>query len=183
MMRILARLVPFVLVSLLLPAVSAAGEPRAPDALLRVTVQQRQERKTAQGFHILTLSCLDGHCSLVTVTLNTCGPSGSGVDAFYPGVQRSSTEEGNLKVVDHDSTLRVEESGADIGGRYVNYFRFQYKPPKQGEIISTLTGFSGGFVKDSVILRKTFTVDFVPLVGVSQVRKLDCGVLLPGVRK
>ena len=155
--------------------------PRTPDALLRVTVQQRQEGKTEQGFHLLTLTCLYGHCSLVTVTLNTCGPSGSGADAFYPGVQRSSTHEGNLKVVDHNNTLMVEESGADIGGRYVNYFRFQYMPPKQGEIIAILTGFSGGFVKDSAILKKTLTVDFVPLVGASQVRKLDCGVLLPGV--
>jgi hypothetical protein len=184
MTRNLFRLLaPLLLAALLLATAAAAQRPVVPDAHLMVTVQQRQEGTIDRGFHILTLSCLGGHCSLTKVTLNTCGPSGSGVDAFFPGVDYSFTREGNLVVVDHDNTLMVEESGGDIGGRYVNQFRFQYKPPKKGEIIAILTGFTGGFVKTSAILKKTITVDFVPLVGASQVRKLDCGVLLPGVWK
>ena len=77
----------------------------------------------------------------------------------------------------------VQETGSDIGGEYTNNVRFDYAPPRESGIASRLVGFSGGYVKNSVILRKTLTVQYVPLPNANQVVNLACGVLLPGVDK
>jgi hypothetical protein len=61
--------------------------------------------------------------------------------------------------------------------------RFDYKPTGKDEIVNHLIGFSGGYVKNSILLKKVLTTDYVPLPKVSQVMKLDCGVLLPGIDK
>ena len=49
--------------------------------------------------------------------------------------------------------------------------------------ITRLTGFSGSYVKNSPAVNKVFKFDYVPLPKASQVMKLDCGVLLPGIYK
>ena len=118
----------------LLPAtglIYAQASP-IPNAVLRVTVQQKEDGKLYPGFHILELHCWDGACSLSSVSLNQCGESGSGKMAFYPKVQHSTTPEGTLKVWNEGTTLVVQETGSDIGGDYTNYFRFEYEPPRQG---------------------------------------------------
>ena len=158
-----------------------AVDSQIPNASLKVTVRQLQDGNLEKGFHILELSCWAGDCLLTSITLNTCVESGTGKKAFYPGVQRSSTREGNLVVTDSGNTLLVKETGSDIGGNYTNNFRFQYDPPKKGDMITRLHGFSGGFVKNSIILEKVITVEYIPIKGISQILSLDCGVLAPGV--
>jgi hypothetical protein len=164
-----------------LPLPSHAQRSGIPNAILRVTVQQKEEGKLEQGLHILELFCGDGHCSLTSVSLNQCGQSGEGKPAFYPKVQRSSTREGNLAVRNEGRTLVVQETGSDIGGDYVNNFRFQYAAPTGSGITARLIGFSGGFVKNSFVLQKVLTIEYVPLPRAHQVVQLDCGVLLPGI--
>jgi hypothetical protein len=61
--------------------------------------------------------------------------------------------------------------------------RFDYKPVEKDKIVNRLVGFSGGYVKNSFILKKIITTDYVPLPKANQVMKLDCGVLLPGIDK
>lgn len=154
-----------------------------PNARLRVTVQQKEEGKIQKGFHILELSCWEGNCSLSSVSLNQCGESGSGKQAFYPRVQYSAMWMGNLKVKNEGKTLVVQETGSDMFGDYVNNLRFDYESAGRGEIVNRLVGFNGGYVKNSTILKKVLTTEYVPLKKANQVIKLDCDVLLPGVDK
>jgi hypothetical protein len=108
--------------------------------------------------------------------------SGSGKKAFYPRVQHSSTWIGNLKVRNEGNTLIVQETGSDIFGDYTNNMRFDYEPVKD-HIATRLTGFNGGYVKNSTLLKKILTTEYIPLPKADQVISLDCGVLLPGVDK
>jgi hypothetical protein len=109
--------------------------------------------------------------------------SGSGKRAFYPKVQYSATWIGNLKVRNEGRSLVVQETGSDMFGEYINNLRFDYETPGKGEIISRLIGFSGGYVKNSALLKRVLTTEYVPLPEANQLMKLDCDVLLPGVEK
>ena len=90
---------------------------------------------------------------------------------------------GNLIVRNEGNSLVVQETGFDIGGDSVVNLRFDYKPVGKDKRVDRLIGFSGGFVKNSVLLKKTLITDYVPLPKANQVMKLDCGVLLPGIDK
>lgn len=157
------------------------GQQSVPDATLDVTVRQREQGTLDRAMHILELRCFDGQCSLTSITLNQCMQSGEGRPAFYPKVQRSSTAERNLAVRNEGRTLIVRESGVDMGGDYVNNFRFEYATPTKGRVATGLLSFSGGFVKNSTILGRVITIEYVPLQNSFQVVGLDCGALLPGV--
>jgi hypothetical protein len=102
-----------------------AGQQNVPDAALQVTVRQREQGRLERGFHVLELKCLDGHCSLTSISLNQCAESGEGKPGFYPKVQHSSTSDGNLVVRNEGRTLIVRQTGSDLGGDYVNNFRFE----------------------------------------------------------
>lgn len=135
------------------------------------------------AFHVLELTCWNGDCSLSTLTLNQCFQSGAGRKAFFPKVQYSATSLGNLKVKNEGKSLVVQETGSDTFGDYVTNLRFDYEPTDKGEIVTRLIGFSGGYVKNSMLLKKVLTTEYVPLPKRNQVIKLDCDVLLPGVDK
>lgn len=171
------------LLILLIAPVTASSSDSIPNANLRVTVQQKEEGEINKGFHILELSCWDGNCFLSSVSLNQCGESGSGKQAFYPMVQYSSTSIGNLKARNEGNSIVVQETGSDIFGDYVNNLRFEYEPTGKDKIVTRLIGFSGGYVKNSALLKKVLTIEYVPLPKANQVMKLDCGVLLPGIDK
>jgi hypothetical protein len=162
---------------------AAAPSQSIPDSKLRVTVQQKADGKIINGFHVLELSCLNGNCSLSTVSLNQCGDVGQGKQAFNPKVQYSSTSIGNLKVRNEGNTIIVQETGSDMIGDSVNTLRFEYEPAGEDKSVTRLTGFSGGYVKNAPGLKKVFTLDYVPLPKASQAMKLDCDVLLPGINK
>lgn len=180
MRRILSHLL---LIGFVLTPLAARSEDHIPNASLRVTVQQREEGKISKGFHILELSCWEGRCSLSSVSLNQCFDFGSGKKAFFPAVQYSATWLGNLKVKNEKNTLVVQETGSDIGGEYVNNFRFDYQVVGRGEVVNRLVGFSGGYVKNSMLLKKVIAIEYVPLQKADQIMKLDCDVLLPGIDK
>jgi hypothetical protein len=174
----------YILLGLMLATPVIAAPPDSiPNATLRVTVQQKEDGRINKGFHILELSCWDNQCSLSSVSLNQCMESGSGKKAFYPKVQYSATWMGNLKVKHEGKSLIVQETGSDLFGDYVNNLRFDYEPVGKDKIVNRLMGFSGGYVKNSALLKKVLTTEYVPLPKADQVMKLDCDVLLPGVDK
>jgi hypothetical protein len=171
------------LVLMLIAPITALSADNIPNASLRVTVQQKEEGKISKGFHVLELSCWDGNCSLSSVSLNQCMESGSGKKAFYPKVQYSATWMGNLKVRNEGNSLVAHETGSDMFGDYVNNLRFDYSPGGKDEIVNRLVGFSGGYVKNSALLKKVLTTEYIPLPKANQIMKLDCDVLLPGIDK
>jgi len=170
-----------VLTLIVIPTISYSAN--IPNTSLRVTVQQKEKGKIEKGYHVLELSCWENNCSLSIVSLNQCFESGSGKQAFYPKVQYSATWMGNLKVKNEGNSLIVEEKGSDMFGDYIINLRFDYEAVGKDEIIDRLIGFSGGYVKNSQLLKEIITTDYVPLTEANQVMKLDCSVLLPGVDK
>lgn len=170
------------IVLIMMPA-TASSIDNIPNANMRVTVQQKEEGKISKGFHVLELTCWDGECSLSTVSLNQCVESGLGEKAFYPKVQYSVTSMGNLKVSKEGNSFIVQETGTDIFGDYVNNLRFDFAPVGKNEMVDRLIGFSGGYVKNSTLLKKVLTIEYVSLPKDNQVMKLDCDVLLPGIDK
>ena len=172
----------FLLCLLIMPTVALPMDG-IPNASLKVTVQQKENGKVSKGFHILELSCWEGKCSLSSVSLNQCFDFGSGEKAFFPKVQYSATWLGNLKVKNEGKTLVVQETGSDAFGEYVNNLRFDYQAVRKEDVAIRLVGFSGGYVKNSGLLKKVITMEYVPLQKGDQVMKLDCDVLLPGVDK
>lgn len=173
------------LLSFMLFITSAAASPpeSIPDSRLRVTVQQKSNGKIVDGYHILELSCLNDKCSLSTISLNECVEAGAGVQAFTPRVEYASTSLGNLKARNEGNTIVVQETGSDKIGVYEKNLRFQYEPAGNIRTVTRLTGFSGSYAKNSPVFQKVFALDYVPLTKASQVMKLDCGVLLPGISK
>jgi hypothetical protein len=96
-------------------------------------------------------------------------------------VQYSATWLGNLKVKNEGNTLVVQETGSDAFGEYVNNLRFEYQAVGEGDVVNRLVGFSGGYIKNSNLLKKVITIEYIPLQKADQIMKLDCGVLLPGI--
>lgn len=164
------------------PIILASNNQNIPDAVLRVTVQQKESGKLNQDLHIQELICFNGECSLTTITLNSCRPSPVSNGMASPIiVERSSTREGNLKVTNEGDTLVTVETGFDIGGDSATTQRFKYEKPRNGEKVNKLIGYSGGFVKNSIILKKVITIEYVPFIGAYKEIKLDCPLGLPGV--
>lgn len=171
-----------ILVALSLSVVPVGAQQKVPDTLLRVTVQQKEKGKVNPPLHVQELRCSNGECSLTSITLNSCRPSPVSTGVASPViVERSSTIARNLKVAQEGNTLVVIESGADIAGDYLTTQRFTYEKTPAGKIVDKLIGYSGGFVKNSIIAQQVITIEFVPLRGTFKEVKLDCPLGLPGV--
>ena len=178
-----AGIVLLMLLALLPVSPPTWAQQKIPDTRLRVTVQQREKGKLNPAFHVQELLCFNGECSLTSITLNSCRPSPVSNGMASPVViERSSTVGGNLKVTKDGDTLVAVETSVDIGGDSVTTQRFRYERAREGEVLTKLTGYSGGFVKNSIIAQQVITVEFVPLKGAyKEIKTLDCPLGFPGV--
>lgn len=158
-----------------------AAEPRVPNASLEVTVRQKQEGKLGEGLHLFHLLCWDGQCALTALSLNQCSPAGSGKPAFFPKVQRTSTADGDLRVRNVGNVLEAQQTMIDIGGESTTVLRFTYTMSGSPPMANRVIAFSGGYVKNSAILKRVTTVEYIPLIGAFNEIALDCAALLPGV--
>ena len=165
-----------------LAAPAALAQQNIPDVILRVTVQQKEKGKLNTDLHFQELRCWRGTCSLTTVTLNSCRPSPiSRGNASPLIIERTSTNDGTLAVSNEGNTLVAIETGSDVGGNYVTTQRFTYERATHAGIITRLTDYSGGFVKNSAVAKQVLIVEFVPFRGVYKEVRLDCPLNLPGV--
>lgn len=48
-------------------------------------------------------------------------------------------------------------------------------------MVTRLVGYSGGFVKNSIVAQQVLTIEFVPFRGTYKEAKLDCPLGLPGI--
>ena len=154
----------------------AASAVPIPDVNLRVAVRQKEDGKLGKSLHIVHLSCWQGDCALTWLTLNQCTAAVDGKAAFHPKIERSSTREGTLQVLALGDVIEVKETDPDV----TTTLRIGYKKRGVGRA-TQVTSFSGGFVKQSDILGKVITVEYIPFLGAYSAMKLDCAVLLPGV--
>jgi hypothetical protein len=157
-----------------------------PNASLYVTAQQREDGNLGSAYHLFHLSCWQGACTLTTLTIGQCSTEsdrhGRKAPSAFPVAERESTRDGTLRVSHHDNTFVATLDSSDIGGAYKMVLRFTHDEPLPAtQYARMVTGFSGGFVKDSWVLQRTLVVEYVPLPELTQVVKLQCDVVLPGV--
>lgn len=163
-------------------AALAAAAP--PNGELSVAYRQLSDGKLSDGVHHITLWCFDGRCSLTTLTLNQCFQG-----RFYPKVERTSTEEGNLSVVEiREGLLIAEEKHPETTFKFGFTYTVRSKPELSRLMglhgvrwFDNLTGFSGGAVKQSTILDEVITWELVPLKGRFPRIKAACEIMLDGV--
>ena len=153
------------------------AQPPVPNGILKVAYRQLTGGKLSDSVHQTELFCWNSVCSLSVLTLNRCMDG-----AFYPAIERFSTLEGNLSVSrpKSDTVLIVDVKLPDITLEY----RFEYaikSDEQSNKFFGDLTGFSGAAVKNSTILGRIISWDFVPLQGRYPKIKLDCDVSLDGV--
>src|SRR5262249_32744015 len=115
------------------------------------------------------------------VSINDCRLTVRGRRAFFPKVETGSTRLGNLKVLHQDAVLTLEQTGTDSVGNWVNTFRIEYEPAKDGGPATRGLNFSGGFVKTSELIKRATTIEYVPLEGSVQDLNLECAVAAPGI--
>jgi hypothetical protein len=163
--------------------VAFGAEPSLPNASLEVTVRQKQDGTIGKGLYLFHLLCWNSECSLTTLSLNQCGPAGSGRQAFYPTIRRTSTIEENLRVRKFGSVLEAQQVVQDIGGESTMILRFTYGIDGSSTVANRVTAFSGGHVQNSTILGRVTTVEYIPLVMALSEVVLDCAVHLPGVER
>ena len=162
---------------------TAQARVAIPDVSLEVTVRQKEDGEINKGgLHVFKIFCWKGSCSLTVLSLNQCGVVGSGGQGFYPKIETSSTQEGSLEVIglqdrNGNHTLRVSQSTSEVQIRLI----FGYEEDPSGFLATSVRSFSGGYVKDSTILNRVISVEYVPLMGGFHEIELDCAVLLPGV--
>lgn len=159
-----------------------------PNGTLTVAYRQMEQGKLSESVHQVELSCWDGRCSLSSLTLNQCLPSSDG-PAFFPKVQRSSTEEGDLIVrVIEAGTLEAEESMD--GARFLYRFSYQERNDStlaklvqlsSARFFTGVTGFSGSVIKNSDVLGKIISWDMSPLKGAFAFVEAKCKFMLNGV--
>ena len=119
---------------------SAGSGANIPNVSLEVTVKQKEHGSVGKGLHVAHLLCWQSNCSLTWLSLNQCGSAGSGKDAFYPKVERFSTQEGNLQVTPLGDVLQVKQ----VDSQTITTLRLGYKKTPKVFMSTKVTSFSGG---------------------------------------
>jgi len=154
-----------------------------PNIDFEVTVQQKSDGVLSKSYHLFTLNCWNNKCVLTSVSLNQCFPSSYGKNGYFPKVESHSTGDGELEVRKDGNSLIVKYGGVDFVGEYTTTLQFVYEPTKRKDVFPELIGFSGGYIKNLLLDKKTITTSFVPLSKKNTLIKMDCDVLLPGIGK
>lgn len=163
---------------------SIMAQMEIPNGVLEIAYRQNVQGELSKGVHSVKLVCNQGSCSITTLTVNQCFEG-----KFSPKSERSSTEEGNLRISTPEEGLLLAEESFDEG---MFHYRFEFttRPPEEWMRKSfgnrrwfhELTGFSGAVVKNSILLKKTISWDLDPLSGNFVEVELDCKkVLLKGL--
>lgn len=126
---------------------------QVPDGEYAIAYRQLQDGKLSQAVFQNWLECVDGACTLTTLTIGQCIAG-----AWYPKVQRWSTGAGDLSVIaSAPQTLSVQFKAGEAT------FRLRLEFEQGGPWFRKVTSFSGGVVKDSAVLDRVITWEFVPL--------------------
>lgn len=153
---------------------------------LEWTVQQKTDGKVGSGYHVYTLTCVNGRCTMYSVTLNRCDEGERA--AFFPRAEYwdniQDEESASLLQVHFpkegvvDLSLRGWDFGIAETKMHLGYRR------KAGELNAVVTSFSGAVVKTSELLNKVITWELEPVTHSSGMKRvpLACNyVLLPAV--
>ena len=159
-----------------------------PNGILQIAYRQKEGKTLGKSIHEVELSCRYAQCSLTTLTMNQC-VEWMGDEFFWPKVQRTSTSEGNLRVVStRPGVVVLQETDLEGAIDYIFEFTTSRDDKRQERLqlksdvfFDRLTGFSGAAVKDSRILDRVITWELVPIRGRSPMVKLDCSPAVHGL--
>lgn len=155
------------------------GGESLPDVKLRVATRFSENSAWGKEINVLTLSCFEGNCELVTLVLNKCYSLADEKEAQSPFAYTVDTGGGGLHIQRSGNTLLVEEPGGLSG--VTRKMMFEFIP---GRLMATkLKSFSGAYIKNSDILVKIIVAELLPLQGDYQTVELDCPIELPGIPK
>lgn len=168
-----------VLVSILF-ATNSFGEKPLPDVNLTVATRCNENSAWGKEINVLTFSCFEGDCELITLVLNKCISLTDGKKIQTPFAFTNSTKGGSLHVQHVGNAFHVEIVSGPSGINRKYIFEFIPNSSDTG-LVTKLKGFSGAYVKNSDILGKTITTELVPLHGAWQATELDCPMELPGI--
>lgn len=166
-----------------------------PNGKLTIGYRQLVDDALSKAVYYATLTCYDGECTMLTMTLNQCLPTPFGTDeAFIPKMERSSTSEGNLSVRmrDDNTLIATEKNGEAI---YTYHFTFVSREDKDLAVMlkvkqtrffaekQAVQHFTGGAVKDSFAMARVISWELVPLKnpskGVWPMIEPACKITLP----
>lgn len=166
-----------------------------PNGKLSIGYRQLLDDSLSKAVYYATLTCYDGDCTMITVTLNQCLPTPFGQEeAFIPKVERSSTSEGNLTVRmrDENTLIATEKNGDAVYSYHFTFISREDKDlatllkSKQSRFFAekqAVQHFTGGAIKDSTVLAKIISWELValknPSKGVWPVIEAACKFTLP----
>ncbi len=131
----------------------------------------------------IKLNCYKEECWMDTLVLNRCSKLKNN------NSQRPFTY--TYKSTDKNTTFKVKQNfvhvvvkGTDYGGESVSQYAFEFSRENNGS--TTLTSFTGGFVKKSRIIKNAIVVTYLPVHGNndgdSYKVKLACPIELPTMK-
>jgi len=176
---------------LLLPSASAQSQSKRslpPNSVkLEWTVRQKTDGKLGAGYHVYTLTCVNGRCTLYGVTLNQCDEGRQA--AFFPAAEYwdNIPDEFGKSLFEvtfpQDGVVEISLHSWDFGITDTK-MRLEYSKKDASGLVAVLTKFSGAVVKNSEILDKVISWELEPVTGRSGLTRvpLSCNyVLVPTV--
>jgi hypothetical protein len=160
----------------------AAGQPvkgrLVPEGVLEIAYRQKEDGQLSSSVHQVELFCYSVGCALTTITLNQCSDLAPGVRAFFPKVDRTSTEDGDLRILrSSPGEIVVEET---LGATKLTH-RFKYSSTPDLPM-ATLLDYNGVAVRDSPVLKKIVSWELVPFRGSRYVHvDAACKITLDGL--
>ena len=172
------------------PSISfAATIGKIPHINIEIAVQQKEEGKINPSVHIMQLSCFNGECDLDWITIDACRRFWGSPFSSMIKLEKNSTRDNPFLIIKSSSKnpaiIEIEErllSGS--GGKTLRLELGASSPDLN--FFNEITKFSGGLVKNSIILEKVITVEYVPLEatwGGQAFISFDCPIALPALIK
>lgn len=160
----------FVLLLIVLSRSSAQSprtKPLPPKSVkLEWTVRQKTEGRLDKGYHVYTLTCFNGRCTMYCVTLNRCDEGQQA--AFYPAAEYwdNIPDEAGRPLFEvkfpQDGTVEISLHSWDFGITDTK-MKLGYRRKTPTDLKATVTSFSGAVVKNSEIFGKVISWELEPV--------------------
>lgn len=154
-----------------------------PDHLhAEVAVQLKENGQLTKEVHRLKLVCFEGECWLDTQVINRCDTvNGKSFQSPFSFVIRSSDNNSKFQV--RGNVVDITKESFDFGGKSLSTYRFVLSTNREGSpsILDEVLDFSGGYMKDSDIVKRLIKVEFIPLRGKYVKIDLACPIEFPGI--
>lgn len=174
-------IIPLVALVISFPVCAAANQD-IPNLKASIATQLREDGVLGKELNVFTFSCWEGQCDLTRLVFNRCITYEKPEQIIVAGYRQ--TEDGAIRVRRDGNAIWVEESTIDLGGPTTEALRFEFSTDDlETNYWSRLTGFSGSYTRQSEIVGKVITVEYLPLRGKWVDIETACQIVVPGIPK